>query len=156
MEMITIPSVAQSCWEFTVPGIPIAQPRQKTRKTETRDGREFLQNYTPTGHPVNAYKAVVKLCAASAYAGSPLDCPIRLTLTFVLPRPKNLFWKTKPMPREWHTGRPDSDNLAKSTKDALKGVVWRDDSLVAELHVVKQIASGDEQPHAVVKVELLQ
>jgi Holliday junction resolvase RusA-like endonuclease len=36
------------------------------------------------------------------------------------------------------TGRPDLDNLAKIV-DALKGVVWVDDSLIVDLHASRSI-----------------
>jgi len=34
--------------------------------------------------------------------------------------------------------KPDVDNYAKGVKDALKGVIWRDDSQVVELTVIKR------------------
>lgn len=79
--------------------------------------------------------------------------PLRLMLCFRLPRPRAKIWKTKPMPREPHDHKPDADNLAKSVKDALSGLLWRDDSQVSELLVSKEIAAGNEKPHVDVMVE---
>jgi Holliday junction resolvase RusA-like endonuclease len=56
------------------------------------------------------------------------------------------------MPRAFHETRPDLDNLAKSTKDALTGILWRDDSQIAILNARKVIAAGDEQPCVEVQV----
>lgn len=83
---------------------------------------------------------------------APLEGPLRVELVFVMPRPGYLRWKRRPMPRQHHTSTPDAENLAKSFLDALTGLVWRDDSQVAELHLVKLIASGDEQPHVEVHI----
>lgn len=131
---------------FQVPCIPVAQPRQRHRVVQAH-GRTFAQNFTPAKHPVQDYKATVRMLAQEHYTGAPIEGPLRLELVFVLPRAKGLIWKTKPMPRLWHCSKPDADNLAKSTKDALNGLLWRDDSQIAALRVNKFIASGDEQPH---------
>lgn len=41
-------------------------------------------------------------------------------------------------------GRVDVDNLAKTVLDACKGVVWKDDSQVVSLHIVKRLGCGRE------------
>ena len=51
------------------------------------------------------------------------------------------------MPREWKPSKPDGDNVAKLVLDAMNELVWRDDSQVVSLEVLKMIAAGDEQPH---------
>lgn len=38
----------------------------------------------------------------------------------------------------YHTKRPDLDNLAKAVKDALKGIIYADDSQIVEAHLYKQ------------------
>jgi len=130
-----------------VPGTPIAQPRQRHA---VRAGHAV--NYTPSKHPVNDFKAAVKMAWRAGCTAAPHDGPVTLMLTFVLPRPGNMMWKTRPMPRVPHTKKPDADNLAKSVKDALSGLAWRDDSQVCELTVRKFVASGDEQPHTTIGV----
>jgi Holliday junction resolvase RusA-like endonuclease len=137
---------------FTVPGIPVAQPRQRHRIIQAHDGRQFVGNYTPAKDPVNSFKAVCRLAASQVYQGAPLDEPIELKIVAVFPRPKGKIWKSKPMPREYKGSKPDFDNLGKSICDALNEVVWRDDSLVVDAHIVKCIAAGDEQPHVEIKI----
>lgn len=66
-----------------------------------------------------------------------------------------MFWKRRPMPRDWHGIKPDSDNCIKSLKDSLKGLVWADDSQVCDERIFKFVAAGDEQPHVDVMVETL-
>lgn len=138
---------------FRVAALPIAQPRQRHRVV-TAQGRTYAHNYTPTKHPVNAFKAAVQLACTAAYQGPPLEGPLRVTLTFVLPRPKAMCWKKRSTPRAWHTSKPDCDNLMKSL-DCLTGLLWRDDTQLCDVRIRKVIAAGDEQPHADIEVETL-
>lgn len=131
---------------ITVPGPPLAQPRQRTT---VRNG--FAANYTPSRAPVNAYKAAIQL-AYQAQSQTVLQGPVELTILFVFPRPKAKCWKTKPTPRYHHTIKPDADNCVKAVKDSLNQIAWRDDSQVCSLRVTKVVASGDEQPHTVIEV----
>jgi Holliday junction resolvase RusA-like endonuclease len=54
--------------------------------------------------------------------------------------------------REFHAKKPDRDNCDKSVMDALKGIAWIDDAQVAGGEIWKYIASGDEQPHVVIRI----
>lgn len=138
--------------QFTVPAIPVAQPRQRHAMIAGH-----VRNYTPTAHPVNAFKAAVQMAAAGAYHGAPLAGPLRVDLVFVFPRPKAKVWKTRAMPREPHTGKPDVDNLFKSLADALsRSGFWRDDAQVCSTAIEKWVAAGDEQPHVRVSVTELE
>lgn len=139
---------------FTVPSIPVAQPRQRHR-VATINGHTMAMNYTPGKHPVNAFKASVQHAANAAYQGPPIEGPLFLRLVFVMPRPGRLIWKSRPMPRCRHQQKPDIDNLAKSVKDALKGIVWRDDSQVCSAKWSKWIAAGDEQPHVEIEIRTI-
>lgn len=139
---------------FSVPAIPVAQPRQRHR-VAVANGRAFARNYTPGKHPVNAFKASVRHEFVVAYQGPPLDGPLRLAVLFVMPRPGRLVWKTRPMPRAWAEPKPDTDNLVKAVKDSLNGLAWRDDSQVCLLNAAKVYASGDEAPHVEVVIARL-
>lgn len=133
--------------EFTVPAVPVAQPRQRHAVREMKNGRRFVSNYTPSTHPVNSFKAMVAHAAALVFRGAPLAGPLKITILAFFPRPKNKIWKSKPMPREFKDSKPDSDNVEKSVYDALKGVVWFDDSQIAINQTWKMICAGNEQPH---------
>jgi Holliday junction resolvase RusA-like endonuclease len=102
--------------------------------------------YLPTSDPVHQYKAEVADAARLA-CPTPLQGPLTCRLEFVLPRPASKTRKTKANPRYYHTSTPDSDNLAKAVLDACNGILWRDDSQVCTLMVVKEVASGKEPPH---------
>lgn len=140
---------------FHVNAVPVPQPRQRHRVV-TSNGRTFATNYTPKGASVNVFKACVRMALESAYRGAPIEGPIYLTVIFLLPRPGRLIWKTRPMPRVPHIGKPDTDNLVKSLKDALSGLAWRDDAQVFNLTAVKWYASGDEAPGVDVSIHHLE
>lgn len=141
--------------EFVVPSVPIAQPRQR-QAVRQMGGKAVATNYTPAKHPVNAFKAAVQAAYQQAAGDrAPIDGPVRLTLLFVMPRPKGKFWKTKPMPRYWHTSKPDSDNLEKGVKDALNKLAWLDDSQVVDTRNAKVVASGDEAAKVSIVIEAI-
>mgnify|MGYP001617865740 CR=1 FL=1 len=78
--------------------------------------------------------------------------PIEMHLTFYLPIPK----QTKGVERQAmnnniakHYKRPDIDNLAYVVTNALKGVVYNDDSQICIMHLEKKYG---EQPKTVIKV----
>lgn len=101
---------------------------------------------------MNAFKAAVQLAAATEYSGAPLAGPVRLTLDFILPRPKARTRKRGGNPSYPHASKPDLDNLCKSVKDALTKLIWHDDSQVAVLVASKRVASGSEQPRVEVSI----
>ena len=132
---------------FTIPAVPVAQPRQRHA-----DRGGFIQSYIPKDNPVWAFKAAAQVAAAAIYSGPPLDKPLRVDLVFVMPRPKSMIWKKRPMPRAPFGKKPDRDNLEKSLYDALNGRLWRDDSLICDGRVRKVYAAGDEQPHVEISI----
>jgi Holliday junction resolvase RusA-like endonuclease len=138
--------------QFVVPAVPIAQPRPRMSVV---NGRIRVCSAYGLHGPVRAFKDTTALAAREAYDGPPLEGPISLIVVFVMPRVKTQMFKKKAMPRMWHCKTPDTDNLLKSLKDALTGVVWRDDSQVCICEVQKLIASGEEAPHVEVKIETL-
>lgn len=135
---------------FLVPALPVAQPRARATAFAGR-----ARVYEPSRHPVQAFKASVRIAAAIAYDGPPLDGPLQVDCVFTFPRPKAMVWKNKPMPRVWHAKKPDRDNLDKAVLDALSGLLWRDDCQVCSGSLEKWIAAGDEQPGVRVTVREL-
>lgn len=137
--------------EFTVPAIPIAQPRPKAMAFHGH-----ARVYQPTKHPVADFKASVRMAANQAFTGAPLSGPLRVDCVFVFPRTKGQQWKKRPMPRLPHTKKPDRDNIDKAVLDALTGILWVDDCQVCAGSLEKWIAAGDEQPHVKVTVTELE
>ena len=133
--------------EITIPTVPVAQPRQRHANIGGH-----IRNYIPKDNPVWAFKAAAQVAAAAAYQGQPLDHPLRVDVVFVMPRPKSMIWKRRPMPRAPFGKKPDRDNLEKSLYDSLNGLLWRDDSLICDGRVQKVYAAGDEQPHVEISI----
>lgn len=73
--------------------------------------------------------------------------PVVLDLYFYLPRPKSLPKKIR-----HHIKKPDRDNLEKGVKDALKGLLWRDDSQVVDGRTAKMY--GDP-PRVVIVAKMI-
>jgi Holliday junction resolvase RusA-like endonuclease len=142
--------------EIYVPAVPVAQPRARAT---FRGG--YANVYTPstvgTGdnkrpHPIHAFKATLRMAASDAYSGPPLSGPLRIDVLLVFPRQKNKVWKNKPMSRYPHTEKPDRDNCDKAVLDGLKGIMFVDDCQAFCGTIEKWRASGDEQPHCIVKI----
>ena len=138
---------------FTVYAVPVAQPRARA----TTIGGKARMYEAETIHPIHAFKAAAAMAASQVHAGPPLDGALSLSALFVLPRPKSKRWKTRPIPRYWHTKKPDLDNLVKGLQDALNGLLWHNDTQVCRYaNVEKCVASGDEKPHCEITVTELE
>jgi len=120
---------------LSVPGVPVAQPRQRHRAFVV-GGQARVQNYTPATHPVQSFKALLALTARKAWKKAPLEGPLRVEVTFLFPLPAS----TKASVRKqveagvWvpHITKPDADNCIKAVKDGLNGILWQDDKLISE------------------------
>lgn len=139
---------------FTVPAVPIAQPRPRIGMRFAKGGGRRPGVMRDENHPVHGFKATVAIAARQAYQGPPLNGPLQMNLYFYLPRPKRLNKKRSRNQRCWHPCKPDLDNLEKAVLDALKGLTWQDDSQVAEVLKRKMYAAQDETPN--VRVEISQ
>jgi Holliday junction resolvase RusA-like endonuclease len=127
---------------FFAEGTPKGQPRPKAF---SRGG--IASVYDPG--TAEGWKGEVALAAKEHKPEKPLEGPLKLTLNFVIPRPKGHFRTGKRASelREdapiWHTGKPDADNFAKAVMDALTMLsFWKDDSQVAILEVRKGYGHG--------------
>lgn len=89
------------------------------------------------------WRAMVVHCAREAYRGPLLNGAVRLTLTFVRPRPQGHFRTGKNAGRlkegapKYPTTKPDCTKMVRAVEDALKGVIWRDDAQVVEQRIEK-------------------
>jgi Holliday junction resolvase RusA-like endonuclease len=135
---------------FRVNHTPVPQPRQRHRIVKSQG---YVQNYTPSKHPVQAFKRAVQEAALKAAGGAIFEGPIGLSLVFVLPRPQNMTWKTRPMPRYPHVSRGDWDNFGKGICDSLNGLLYKDDRQICMVQLEKWVAAGGEEPHVVVTVQ---
>lgn len=122
---------------FFVSGKPIAQPRPKVT---VRGGRGHA--YVPEDHPVHDWRELVRTYAAGN-VDDPFTERLTLTLWFYMPRPKSHCGtgknstQLKASAPEFHTTRPDLDNLVKAVKDAMEGVAYEDDKQVSHIEACK-------------------
>ena len=128
---------------FFVPGAPIGKERPRA----ARRGAGVVM-FTP--EKTAGYEALVAATAAATLAGDApthqlLDGPLEAVLEMRFPVPAS--WSKAKRARalagvEWHTSKPDADNVAKAILDACNGVVFRDDAQVVMLVATK--AFSDE------------
>lgn len=139
---------------FEVPGVPISQPRQRHRVIQ-RSGKAFAMNYTPAKSPVSDYKARLVLFARQAYAGEPIDGPVMLTVSARFPVPVSRRDLQRRIDRgeiPYHISKPEGDNVVKAVQDALNGILWVDDRMIASVTIIKTYA---EVPGTVIEVRRL-
>jgi Holliday junction resolvase RusA-like endonuclease len=88
----------------------------------------------------------------------PLDCPLRVSMVFTVPKPKSAP-KTR---RTWPDRKPDLSKLVRSTEDALTDAgLWRDDARVVEYVRVAKVFPGEDvdallAPGVRVRIEVLE
>lgn len=124
--------------EFFVPGAPVGKGRPRA----ARRGAGVVM-FTP--EKTVGYEGLVAATAAAALAGNApthqlLDGPLEAVLEMRFPVPAS--WSKAKRARalagvEWHTSKPDADNVAKAVLDACNGVVFRDDAQVVMLTATK-------------------
>jgi Holliday junction resolvase RusA-like endonuclease len=135
-------------WTFTVPGQPVPQPRPKF---STRGG--FGRAYTPTKHPINAFRQAVSALAAAVPRRAELTGPVQVVIEAVFARPRSHLRKNglaKDAPA--FPPKCDWDNLGKGVCDAITGCLWVDDDQVVDGRVTKRYAVDGEEAHTRVTV----
>lgn len=119
---------------IVVPGIPVAKGRPRVGKV---NGHARL--FTPE-KTVN-YECRVADAGAEVMAGrAPLQGPLELCVEAYFQVQKGASKRRLAIVaagKDWHTSKPDADNVLKVAGDALNGIVWRDDALVASARIIK-------------------
>lgn len=179
----------------TLPVPPRGQPRPRCRCVQPRRGavcptcRKPSARPVPQMHPearagrdIEKWKADVVTLLRSAWRDEPLNGPVRLSVSFILPRPQTRptvaatvtrKGRKEPNPRRegghwiatpeaWKTGqripapvKPDLDRLLNSLKDALTvaGVWWDDAQCASYGPTGKWYAAVGEEPRIELRVE---
>lgn len=109
-----------------------------------------------------AWRETVAVAARRAYTNAPIggDQPIRVLFAFVLARPQDHHeggdrgrpLRTRFLDRLWPTTKPDALKLARSTEDALTGILWADDSQNVQIYIEKRYAGPGERTGCRIKV----
>lgn len=143
---------------FFVPGVP-APGGSKTPMRNPHTGKIYVKDACKRNP---AWRDRVASFALEAMAGRrPMEGPIRMTLYFMLPRPKSHYGtgknadKLKDTAPIYHTSKPDATKLVRSTEDALTGILWRDDAVIAQQVVDKTYEAG-KGPGVIVEVMRLE
>jgi Holliday junction resolvase RusA-like endonuclease len=120
---------------FTVMGDCIAQGRPRTTIIA---GHAVI--YDPAKS--KSYKNYIKMGASEAMQGQPLmEHPIKMIVWVFRPLLKSFSKKKRQAAMDQAllpAGKPDIDNLYKTVSDACEGVVYLNDSQIAELIIRKR------------------
>lgn len=78
----------------------------------------------------------------------PLHGPLRVTCVIIYQAHK------RSESGQLRDKRPDADSLYKGLADCItRSGIWKDDSQVADLRVVKRYTEGEEEPHIDITIE---
>lgn len=125
--------------QFFAQGEPKGQPRPKARAFAGH-----AQVYNPK--TADLWKCMVVEEAKKHQLPAPITGPVRFSLVLYFPRPLGHYRKDgtlKESAPAYCAQKPDFDNAAKSTVDAL-GMCgfWMDDKQIVDAHVVKKYVQG--------------
>ena len=109
-------------------------PQPRARIT-TRGGHGHA--YTPSAHPIHAYRQAIAAAAVAAGATPTDRVPITLVIDLVFARPKSHYRKSGLKADAPKLPRADCSNVLKGLEDSLNGVAWVDDSQVGRVVVEK-------------------
>jgi Holliday junction resolvase RusA-like endonuclease len=123
-----------AAFAFWVPGVPAPGG---SKKAFIVNGKARL---TDAAKGNKDWRASVAHAAREAYAGPVLEGPLFVSFIFYVVRPKSHTGKRGLLPSApaFPTTRPDVLKLARSTEDALTGILWRDDSQTVHLIAMKR------------------
>jgi crossover junction endodeoxyribonuclease RusA len=100
--------------------------------------------------PWRAAVAEVARAEVTARVLEPLDGPLVVDMVFTMPKGTTLpKWKA------WHDTSPDLSKLARSTEDALNGLVWVDDARVCAYRRLEAVYTGSDDPDALYRPGVL-
>lgn len=132
-----------------IPGPPMAWARPKAQRHAA--GIRFYEDGKRT-----SYRNLCAVLMKQAMGGrAPLDGALRLTLEAVFPCPAARRLKRSLRPTEPHAKKPDGSNLQKLVEDAGNGILWLDDSQIAEWSGRKRVGAQGEAPCVLLTVESL-
>jgi crossover junction endodeoxyribonuclease RusA len=124
--------------QFTAFGDPKGQPRPRAFH---RGG--MTRVYDPG--TAEGWKGQIAVAARPHKPKTPIEGPINVLLFFIFPRPKSHSTKKglRDSAPDFHTSKPDADNLAKAVLDCLTQLgFWKDDAQVCELQIHKRYGTN--------------
>ena len=145
---------------FFVPGIPAPGGSKRFVGHSKKTGRAILID--AAGERNKNWRSIVGVCGSAEMRKQGIlyySHALRVRFDFIMPRPKAHFnskGDLKPSAPLYHTTKPDALKLARSTEDALTGIVWADDAQTAMLEVSKRYASKGEPCGCQITIQSLQ
>lgn len=112
---------------LTVYGHPV--PKARARTVRAKNGRPIT--FTPA--ETEMWENSIRSQALNVRPEKLLDGPLCLDVSFFLLRPKS-----RPKKEKYPDRKPDLDNLVKSVKDALEGIIYTNDSRITDEVVRKR------------------
>lgn len=119
-------------WSIWVPGHVVGKDRPRfTRST----GRVYTPDATTN------YEQYLRRTIAQYWGDHPLEKPVAMTVRIDVEMPASWSAKRKSASIGQHaTGKPDFDNSLKIIGDAGNKLLWKDDSLIADVRFVRVYA----------------
>lgn len=138
------PSEIQLYTRIIVPGEPVAKGRPRVRIMKF-GGKLTPQLYAPK--ETQDYEDRVRQYANRAIGGKVAldEVAIGMIVRVFIPVPDSWPQKKKAaaiLGQLFPLSRPDGDNYLKMACDALNGIIYRDDSLVTDKHVIKRYSEN--------------
>lgn len=144
---------------FTVRGEPKGQPRP--RAFARKMGNKFVARVYDAG-TAEAWKSEIAAAAQGHIPREPITGPVSMEMKFFFKRPKSHYRSGRRANElrddapDWHTAKPDADNLAKAVKDCCKTLgFFKDDSQVCVEKVFKWYPSDGSFQGAELVIEPL-
>jgi Holliday junction resolvase RusA-like endonuclease len=139
-----------------VVGVPVTQGSKTAFvvKAKNRPARAVVVDVKAA--PMRSWREAVRATVAERLGAGwqPEPGPVKVTLLFALPKPSSAPKRRRTWPIGARSG--DADKLARAVLDALtEAAVWRDDSQVVNLNVVKDWPEHTAQmsPGCVISVQ---
>lgn len=123
-------------------GVILGEPKAQARHRHFSRGK-FTQTYDPSSEKKGSFASVIQENAPN----EPWNFPLLLELNFYMSRPKSHYkvgknaGELKPNAPEWHSNKPDIDNLIKFVQDALNKVFYHDDSCICQIYARKMYSA---------------
>lgn len=139
--------------KIVIPGPPRAWQRAGHRVATAKSGKHYVHSYTKN-ETRDAQNNIKDFAQKAMNGRPPLDGPIDLRFVAFLPVPDSWSNKKKAAALADQirpTTKPDFDNYSRMI-DALKAIVWVDDSRVTDGFTWKRYSL---QPRLVIEVRLL-
>ncbi len=127
----------ESVYTLIAYGNPVAQGRVRSRIVPMKTGKSFVQHYDPKKS--KNYKELIQhQILEKGRPESLFDEPLVMSCRVYRLRPKSA-----PKKVIYPSTKPDLDNYIKSIKDAMTGLVIRDDSIIVGYHDVWKLYTFD-------------